>query len=124
MNPGLLPQHASKACQGDLVAENRKHPRTQITSPIAFQIGDGPLIEAESRDISLGGMFITTTEAAAYGATIKVYINLPDMKHEAVIDSIVRWNTAEGMGVQFGRMGARETHGLTLLLAGATANEQ
>src|SRR6187401_2264549 len=119
MNPGLLPQHPSKARQGDLVAENRKHPRRQITSPIAFQIGDGPLSEAESRDISLGGMFITTTEDASYGAAIKVYINLPGMKHEAVIEAIVRWTTAEGMGVHFGRMCAIETHALTLLLAGA-----
>ena len=62
--------------------ENRQHPRRQITSPIAFQIEDGPLLEAESRDISLGGMFITTTESAPYGAAIKVYINLPGMKRE------------------------------------------
>ena len=55
MNARLLPQDApqlfklvspapaggrilSKARQGDLVVENRKHPRKQVTAPIAFQI--------------------------------------------------------------------------------------
>ena len=103
--------------------ENRKHPRRQITAQIAFQVGDdGEIVEAESRDISLGGMFITTTEVAPYGAAIKVYINLPGMKHETVIDCVVRWNTEEGMGVHFGRMGARETYALTLLLSGVPAD--
>lgn len=105
------------------MAENRQHPRKQVTSPIAFQIGDGPLIEAESQDISLGGMFINTPEPAPYGASIKVYINLPGLKQETVIDAIVRWNKGSGMGVHFGRMGARETHALTLLLSGVSVDE-
>jgi hypothetical protein len=100
------------------VAENRKHPRTQVTAPIAFQIGDGPWIEAESQDIGLGGMFIETTETAAYGAPVRIYIQLPGMKQETLIDAIVRWKKDTGMGVQFGVMGARETYALTLLISG------
>lgn len=99
------------------MAENRKHPRKQVTSPIAFQIGDGPLVEAESQDISLGGMFIMTEAPPPYGAEVKIYINLPGMKQETVIDAIVRWNKGSGMGVHFGRMGARETHALTILIS-------
>ena len=98
--------------------ENRRHPRSQVTAPIAFQIGEGPLIEAESHDISLGGMFIETTEPAAYGAKIRIYIQLPGLKQETQIEAIVRWRKTTGMGVQFGMMGARETHALTELISG------
>ncbi len=40
------------------------------------------------------------------------------MKQEAEIEAIVRWCKPTGMGVQFGVMGARETHALTTLLSG------
>lgn len=100
--------------------ENRQHPRKQVTAPIAFQIGDGPWIEAESQDISIGGMFIETTQPAAYGATIRIYIQLPGLKQESLIDAVVRWRKATGMGVQFGVMGARETHALTRMISGQT----
>jgi hypothetical protein len=102
------------------VEENRKHPRRQVTAPVAFQIGDGPWIDAESQDISLGGMFIETAELASYGATIRIYIQLPGLKQETLIDAVVRWRKATGMGVQFGSMGARETYALTQLISGQT----
>ena len=38
------------------------------------------------------------------------------MKEDSAIDAVVRWAMPTGMGVQFGRMGARDTHALTLLL--------
>ena len=43
-------------------------------------------------------------------------MRLPGLKDEVAIDAVVRWAKPAGMGVQFGRMGARETHALTLLL--------
>ncbi len=98
--------------------DNRKYPRKQVTAPIAFQSGDGPWVEAESQDIALGGMFIQTTQPAAYGAQIRVRIRLPGLKQESVISAVVRWSKSSGMGVQFAQMGARETHGLTMLIAG------
>lgn len=100
------------------MSENRKHPRKQVTAPIAFQIGEGPWIEAESQDIGLGGMFIETPEPLAYGTPIRIYIQLPGMKQETLIEAVVRWKKENGMGVQFHPMGARETHALTLLITG------
>jgi hypothetical protein len=102
------------------VEENRQHPRKQLTAPIAFQVGEGPWIEAESQDISIGGMFIETTQAAAYGATIRIYIQLPGLKQESLIEAVVRWRKATGMGVQFSAMGARETHALALMITAHT----
>jgi type IV pilus assembly protein PilZ len=100
------------------VSEHRQHPRKNLTSPVAFQTGAGPRIEATCQDVSLGGMYIETSEPLAYGTKLRVFLWLPGLRHEAQIEGIVRWWKPTGMGVQFGVMGARETHALTTLLAG------
>lgn len=97
--------------------DHRKHPRKPIELSISFRIGDGPQVDAICRDISLGGMFIETASPAPFGATIEVLLPLKGLKQPAVIRSFVRWTTPEGMGVQFGAMGARETYALTQLLS-------
>lgn len=99
--------------------DHRRYPRRPIHPSIAFQIGDGPRIEAVCRDISLGGMFVETTMPAPFGAPVIVYLMLPGLKQEATIRSTVRWTQPDGMGVQFGVMGARETHALTELIGSA-----
>ena len=70
-------------------------------------------IEGMARDISVGGMFVETDFPAAFGAAIVVYIKLPAEKKELVLPAIVRWTKSTGMGVQFGLIGARETHAIT-----------
>ena len=102
------------------MAENRRHPRTSVTSPVVFQSGEGPRIQAEARDVSLGGMYIETSAPLPYGTAVRVYLRLPGLKQETRIDSIVRWAEPTGMGVQFGVMGARETHALTSLFSGGS----
>lgn len=97
--------------------DNRKHPRTQVTAPVTIKVGDGQWVTAESHDISLGGMFVQTIATAPYGARLVVRMRLPGLKQEVEIEAIVRWSKSTGMGVQFGRMGARETHALTQLIA-------
>lgn len=98
--------------------EHRQYPRKNLTSAVAFQTGEGPRIEAECHDMSLGGMYIETSAPLAYGTAVRVFLRLPGMKQEMQIDAIVRWWKPTGMGVQFGVMGARETHALTSTLAG------
>lgn len=98
--------------------EKREHPRRSIEADMAFQAGDGPRIEARCHDLSLGGMFIQTPAPLPYGALVRVFIRLPGLRGEATIECVVRWSKPSGMGVQFGRMGARETHGLTEMIAG------
>jgi type IV pilus assembly protein PilZ len=83
---------------------------------VAFQIGDGPRVNAVCHDISLGGMFIETDQPGRFGQAVRVLLTLPGLKSEAVVQATVRWTKPTGMGVQFGVMGARETHALTQLL--------
>jgi hypothetical protein len=100
------------------VSEHRQHTRQSIETEIAFQVGDGPRVEARCRDVSLGGMFIETAAPLPYGSALRVFLRLPGLRGDAPIEAIVRWAKPAGMGVQFGRMGARETHALTRLLGG------
>jgi hypothetical protein len=101
------------------VSEKRNHPRKSVVAPVGFQVGDGPRLEGRSRDASLGGMFIETLTPAPFGATILLTMRLPGLKQDVIIKSTVRWTEPDGMGVQFGLMGARETHALTQLLLSA-----
>jgi type IV pilus assembly protein PilZ len=98
--------------------DKRQHPRKIIETDVAFQAKGGERIEARCTDVSLGGMFIDTAAPLPYGTAVRVFIRLPGLRDEAVIESTVRWSKPDGMGVQFGVMGARETHALTVLLAG------
>jgi Tfp pilus assembly protein PilZ len=100
------------------VAENRQHPRKPIQLPVGFQIGGGDIVEAWCTDISLGGMYVETDTPAAYGAQLVVYIELPGMKEDAALGATVRWvKKGQGMGLQFGMMGARETHGILTVVS-------
>jgi type IV pilus assembly protein PilZ len=101
-----------------MMTDNRKHPRKSVQADIAFQAAGGERIDARCQDLSLGGMFVETARPLPYGAAVRVFMRLPGLKTETAIDCIVRWSNPTGMGVQFGVMGARDTHGVTELLAG------
>lgn len=62
-------------------------------------------------------MFIETQASAPFQSTLTVRLHLPNRPAPIPVQATVRWITKEGMGVQFGVMGARDTHALTELLA-------
>lgn len=101
------------------MSEKRAHPRKVVEIPIAYQLGDGPRVEAVCYDMSLGGVFIETQAPAAFNAELVVFLRLPGLKNEVTVKSKVRWTERTGMGVQFGTMGARETFALTKMLTGS-----
>ena len=68
-----------------------------------------------AKDISLGGMFVETAEPPAFGADVVVHVTLPGQKAAFALPAVVRWLGGGGMGVQFGLLGARETHAITEL---------
>lgn len=95
--------------------EHRRHLELSMRFRIPAEDGD-ETVHARARNISVGGMFIETDQPLPFGAEVTVEIALPDLPELARIACTVRWTSAEGMGVQFGVMGARETHGLVKLL--------
>ncbi|MBK6518423.1 MAG: PilZ domain-containing protein [Polyangiaceae bacterium] len=99
------------------MSDKRKHPRVVVHPPVAFARLTGERFEATCHDLSLGGAFLETSTPAAFGEAILVYLRLPGVEQEIEVESIVRWTRSDGMGVQFGPMGARDTHALVTLLS-------
>lgn len=97
--------------------EKRKHPRKVIDLPVGLAaLPDGERVEAICHDVSLGGMFLLTDAKLPFGSAVRVYVRLPRTEGEAGLEGTVRWAKPDGLGVQFGLLGARETYGLMELL--------
>jgi type IV pilus assembly protein PilZ len=75
----------------------------------------GSPFTAQSHDVSLGGMFIRSEHNPAFGTPMQIAMALPGQSAPFNLPCVVRWNKPEGFGVQFGLLGARETHALTRL---------
>jgi type IV pilus assembly protein PilZ len=80
--------------------------------PLFFLV-KGEEREGIAKDLSLGGMFIETATPAPFGAEITIHASLGDSDDVLVLPGRVRWIRDGGMGIQFGLLGAVETHIIT-----------
>jgi type IV pilus assembly protein PilZ len=71
---------------------------------------------AVAKDISVGGMFVECSETLSFGAQVTIIGTLPGSPGELRLPGVVRWAKPGGIGVQFGLLGARETHAIARLL--------
>lgn len=97
--------------------ELRRYQRSPLDVPVEFTVkGTDERLTGRSKDISVGGMFVHTDTPPAFGVEIVVHITLPGQRAAFAVPAVVRWSqTGQGMGLQFGLMGARETHAITEL---------
>lgn len=94
--------------------EQRRYARAPIDSPATFSVkGKTDRMQGLAKDISVGGMFIETPTPAAFGADVIVHVTLPGGDGPVALPGVVRWVRDGGMGVQFGLLGAVETHVIT-----------
>ena len=96
--------------------ELRRFTRAPIAHALEFAAKgaeDVERIDGLAKDISVGGMFVETDFPIGFGKGVIIYLKLPTEKKELTLPGIVRWTRAGGMGVQFGLLGARETHAIT-----------
>jgi Tfp pilus assembly protein PilZ len=95
------------------VVELRLHSRAAVDVPVEF-VGKGATERhaGRARDISVGGMFIETDKPLPFSAEVIIHLTLPSQKAPFALPGRVRWNRNGGMGVQFGLIGARETHAI------------
>jgi Tfp pilus assembly protein PilZ len=77
--------------------------------------GSDRKIAGRATDISLGGMFVQTDAPLAFSVEVTVYVTLPRQRASFALPAVVRWAGPAGMGLQFGLIGARETHAITEL---------
>jgi len=97
------------------VQDKRVHPRVNVDTPVSCQPREGAPLSGMAKDISIGGMFIEATESLPFGTEITIVGRFPGMKAELRLPAIVRWTKPTGFGVQFGSLGARETHAISEL---------
>lgn len=98
------------------MVELRRYQRTPVDVAVEFVAkGSGERSPGRAKDISVGGMYVETPTPAAFGAEIVVHVLLPGQKASLALPAVVRWTRAGGMGLQFGLLGARETHAITAL---------
>jgi type IV pilus assembly protein PilZ len=96
------------------VQEQRRHGRAPLNVPVEFESkGSDQRFGGMAKDISLGGMFIETPEPLPFHAELTVRVLLPGQRAPFALPAVVRWTREGGMGVQFGLIGARETHAIT-----------
>ena len=96
--------------------ENRRAPRVATSQGIwVAWTANGPRNVCRVRDLSAGGVFVSTLKPPAVGTVIQLLFVLPE--GEMRIDGIVRYaDTEKGMGVEFTRMGTADRARLQELL--------
>lgn len=105
--------------------EKRKHTRVRIETPLLFQVkGRSRERPGVGKDISVGGMFIETDAPAPFGSELLIRIRLEGSDKHLLLRGVVRWVVSGGMGVQFGLLGALETHLITEITRRAGAETE
>ncbi len=99
------------------MSEKRKHPRQQVDlSATVSAEGVSQVIEGKIRDLSIGGMFFLCEEKVAFGTKVTVHIHFPKPSGTLALPAVVRWVGEDGVGLQFGLTGAKETHAIAQVL--------
>jgi type IV pilus assembly protein PilZ len=73
-------------------------------------VSGGASISGHAKDISIGGMFIESEAQVAFGMQVSIVLRLPNTPADTRLPGVVRWIKPGGFGVQFGLLGARDTH--------------
>lgn len=70
--------------------------------PIRFRAAGQPAwVDAETRNIGVGGAFIVCQLIQPTGSELAVELALPTTDRMFALPAVVRWATSDGMGVQF-----------------------
>src|SRR5258706_14977230 len=97
--------------------DKRSHERTPVEIAVSCERPDASPILGTARDIGIGGVFIESTEQPSFGADVVIVGRLPGASHDVRLPGIVRWSKPNGFGVQFGSLGAQETHAILTVQA-------
>ena len=103
------------------MVELRRYQRAPVDIAVEFAAKGSPKRSSgRAKDLSIGGMFVQTATPLPFGSEIVVHVVLPGQKAPMALPAVVRWSRAtDGMGLQFGLLGARETHAITELTSKA-----
>jgi hypothetical protein len=96
--------------------DKRSHPRVPIDTIFSCEPKGGTPFQAKGKDVSVGGMYLESATSPAFGTELTIVGLLPGAKKALRLPAVVRWVKPGGFGVQFGLLGALETHVLSELM--------
>jgi type IV pilus assembly protein PilZ len=100
------------------MVELRRHSRVPLEIEVDFiPKGGASASKGQAKDISVGGMLVEAEKPLGFGAELVVHVKLPGQAGTLALPGVIRWVRPSGMGVQFGLLGARETHAITEYIA-------
>ena len=98
--------------------EKREHSRQAVDLEAWVTIdGTSEAVPGNVRDLSIGGMFFVGEGDPAFGTKVSVSIAFPHPSGTLEFPAIVRWAGEDGFGLQFGLVGAKETHAIAKILS-------
>jgi type IV pilus assembly protein PilZ len=113
---GIIHVSEAKGEERVTLVELRRYERTPVDIEVEFERkGSSDRRVGRASDISLGGMFVRTPAPPGFSTEIVVYMRVRGQRAPLAIPGVVRWTRGDGMGIQFGLLGARETHAITEL---------
>ncbi|MFP4445745.1 MAG: PilZ domain-containing protein [Desulfosudaceae bacterium] len=99
-DPGEHRLAPDKATANDEAAEKRRHPRKPVR--LSVKLTCGPFSgQEQARDISLGGIFVETTEEIRPGEDIQLLIPFSNQELQIRLKGKVARKTEDGIGVEF-----------------------
>src|SRR5437762_256941 len=101
---------------GALARDKRAYPRAVVALVVSCERRGAPPVAGTARDIGLGGIFVESEATLPFGTEVVIVTRLLGVKSELRLPGVVRWTKPTGFGVQFGLLGARETHIISELL--------
>jgi len=96
--------------------DKRHYARVPIDMDVSCECAGAPAFVARGKDISVGGMYLEAHVQPSFGTELTLVGRLPGSKKDVRLPGVVRWTKPGGFGVQFGLLGALETHLLSELM--------
>lgn len=96
--------------------DKRVHPRVELEIEVSCLRKEGGAVGGVTNNVSMGGMFVQTGEILPFGTEITIELTLTGVALQ--LPGVVRWAKPGGFGVQFGLLGAKETHTIAKMLKG------
>ncbi len=95
-----------------------RRPRKPQDLPVEFRIKPGgDRFSGLLSGLTMAGCFIKTKHQQQLGRKIEMYIQLLGYDGEQAVRGIVRWEHANGFGVEFVSLGEKDVYGLMDILS-------
>ena len=98
--------------------DKRAYQRVRFEEPVVIDVENEWTALGTAADVSVGGIFVEAVDGAMsipFGTNVTVHVRVSGELLE--LPGVVRWTRNGGIGVQFGLLGARETHAITEAIA-------